>query len=149
MDFGLIGVAAALSLAAAGSALGMGSAGLAAVGAWKKAYMQNKPASFTMITFVGAPLTQTIYGFILMFVVMLPRIGVADSWFMLGAGVLGGLAMGLSAWFQGKAGAAACDALGETGKGFANYIIVLGLIETVALFVMVFLLLLFGSQYPV
>ena len=145
MDFGLIGVGAALALSAAGSALGMGSAGLAAVGAWKKAYLQNRPASFTMITFVGAPLTQTIYGFILMFVVMVPRIGDVDPWLMLGAGVLGGLAMGLSAWFQGRAGAAACDALGETGKGFANYIIVLGLVETVALFVMVFLLLLFGA----
>ena len=30
------------------------------------------------------------------------------------------------------------DALAETGKGFGNYIMVLGVIETVALFVMVF-----------
>lgn len=48
--------------------------------------------------------------------------------------------MGFSAWFQGRAGAVASDALGETGKGFGNYILVLGLIETVALFVMVFML---------
>ncbi|RKY86096.1 V-type ATP synthase subunit K, partial [candidate division KSB1 bacterium] len=32
----------------------------------------------------------------------------------------------------------AADALAETGKGFGNYIMVLGVIETVALFVMVF-----------
>jgi len=48
--------------------------------------------------------------------------------------------MGISAWYQGKAGASASDAFAETGKGFGNYILVLGLIETVALFVMVFLL---------
>lgn len=51
-----------------------------------------------------------------------------------------GAAMGFSAWLQGKAGARACDALAETGKGFGNYIMVLGVIETVALFVMVFCL---------
>jgi V/A-type H+-transporting ATPase subunit K len=53
--------------------------------------------------------------------------------------------MGVSAWFQGVAGAAASDAFAETGKGFANYILVVGLVETVALFVMVFLMLLLGN----
>ena len=38
----------------------------------------------------------------------------------------------------GVAGAAGSDALGETGKGFAQYIMVVGLCETVALFAMVF-----------
>jgi V/A-type H+-transporting ATPase subunit K len=52
--------------------------------------------------------------------------------------------MGMSAWYQGKAGAVACDAFAETGKGFGNYLLVLGLVETVALFVMVFLLGLVG-----
>ena len=46
-------------------------------------------------------------------------------------------AMGASAWFQGKAGAAGSDALAETGQGFGNYLITLGIVETVALFVMV------------
>jgi len=53
-------------------------------------------------------------------------------------GIFSGIAMGMSAYFQGKAGARAADALAETGKGFGNYIMVLGVIETVALFVMVF-----------
>jgi len=53
-------------------------------------------------------------------------------------GIVGGFAIGLSAWMQGKAAARACDALTETGKGFGNYIMILGIIETVALFVMVF-----------
>ena len=52
--------------------------------------------------------------------------------------LLGGVAIGFSAFMQGKAGARASDALAETGKGFGNYIMVLGVIETVALFTMVF-----------
>ena len=139
MNFGLIGIGGALALAAIGSAFGMGSAGMAAVGAWKKCFVQNKPAPFMIIAFVGAPLTQTIYGFILMNA-LISAADTADQWLLLGAGVLGGIAMGMSALFQGRAGASASDALGETGKGFGNYIMVLGLIETVALFVMVFLL---------
>ena len=138
MNVGLIGVGAALAFAAIGSAVGMGTAGMAAVGAWKKCFAQNRPAPFLLVAFVGAPLTQTIYGFIL--IMELLRATDADSALLLGAGILGGIAMGFSAWFQGKAGASASDALAETGKGFGNFIMVLGLIETVALFVMVFLL---------
>ena len=48
--------------------------------------------------------------------------------------------MGASAMMQGKAAAGACDSLAETGKGATNYIIALGIVETVALFVMVFLM---------
>mgnify|MGYP006273140051 FL=1 len=139
MNWGLIGVGAALALAAVGSALGAGSAGMAAVGAWKKCFVQNKPAPFLLVAFVGAPLTQTIYGFILMNALAEAAESV-DPAMLLGAGVLGGIAMGMSAWFQGKSAAVASDALAETGKGFGNYIMVLGLVETVALFVMVFLL---------
>jgi V/A-type H+-transporting ATPase subunit K len=137
MGFGLIGVGAALALAAVGSAIGAGTAGMAAIGAWKKKFLQNKPAPFMLVAFVGAPLTQTIYGLILMNAIAASN---ANDWLLLGAGVMGGLAMGASAWFQGKAGAVASDALAETGKGFGNFILVLGLVETVALFVMVFLL---------
>ncbi len=137
MSFGLFGIGAAIALAAFGSALGAGAAGMSAIGAWKKCYAQNRPAPFTLITFVGAPLTQTIYGYILMNSL---KASTAPDWLILGAGIFGGAAMGASAFMQGKAGAAASDALGETGKGFGNYIMVLGLVETVALFVMVFLM---------
>ena len=58
---------------------------------------------------------------------------------MLIGGIFGGLRMGVSAWFQGLAGAAGADALAETGQGFGNYLMTLGVIETVALFVLVFI----------
>jgi V/A-type H+-transporting ATPase subunit K len=138
MNIGLIGPAAALGLAAIGSALGTGAAGQASMGAWKKCFAANKPAPFMLGAFTGAPLTQTIYGFLLMLF-----IGGSDKdpLTLLSAGIFGGLAMGFSALMQGKAAAGAADALADTGKGTANYLMVIGIIETVALFVMVFLLL--------
>ncbi|MCK5580109.1 MAG: V-type ATP synthase subunit K [Candidatus Omnitrophica bacterium] len=137
VQFKDLGMAAAVSLAACGSALGTGAAGMAAIGAWKKCYAQSKAAPFLLLAFVGAPLTQIIYGMILMNAI---AAAVAQGTYLWGMGILGGLAMGASAMMQGKAAAGASDALAETGKGFVNYFIVLGIIETVALFVMAFLL---------
>ena len=135
VQFKDLGVGAVLAFAAMGSALGTGVAGMAAVGAWKKAFAQNKAASFILVAFVGAPLTQTIYGMIVMN--KIAELAVKGN-YMWGIGILCGIAMGLSALMQGKAGACAADAMGETDKGFGNYIVVLGIIETVALFVMAF-----------
>ena len=139
MNFGYIGIIASLAFAAVGSAFGAGKAAMATIGGWKKCFAQNKPAPFMLMAFVGMPLTQTIYGFILMR--NLIDIKDSDPWMLLAAGVLGGLAMGFSALFQGKAGAAGSDAFSETGKGFAQYMLVVGLIETVALFAMIFIMI--------
>ena len=73
------GSIACLGLAGAGSAFGTGLAAAAAVGAWKKCYAANKPAPFLLLSFVGAPITQTLYGMILMFI-MLGKTGVAGAW---------------------------------------------------------------------
>ena len=108
-------MAAALGLSAAGSAFGAGFAGMSSVGAWKKCYAAGKPAPFIMIAFTGAPLTQTIYGFLLM------------------------------NFINGSAANNPGLALGATGKGTANYFIVIGIVETVALFTLVFGLLLLNS----
>ncbi len=137
-----LGGAAALAFAAIGSALGTGTAAMAGIGAWKKCYLQGKPAPFILLVFIGAPLSQTIYGLLLLLafnkmallesaVVMWPAV--------LGAGIIGGIAMGMSAWYQGKVGASGSDALAETGQGFGNYLTSLGIVETVALFVMIFI----------
>ena len=58
--FGLLGTALVMGIAATGSAIGIGIAGQAAIGAWKKCYMVNKAAPFILTVFAGAPLTQTI-----------------------------------------------------------------------------------------
>ena len=136
-----LGAAMALGFAAIGSALGTGTAGMAGIGAWKKCYLQGKPAPFILLVFIGAPLSQTIYGLLLMNFIIgaIPEDASTASPILLGAGIIGGIAMGFSAWYQGKAGAAGCDALAETGEGFGNYLTTLGIIETVALFVMIFI----------
>ncbi len=61
----MISLVAAFFLSALGSAFGVGCAALSAVGGWKKCYASGKPAAFMMVGFAGAPLTQTIYGFLL------------------------------------------------------------------------------------
>ena len=148
-SLGSAGAAAGLGLAAVGSAIGTGTAGMAAIGAWKKCYAQSKAAPFILITFIGAPLSQTIYGMILMLQINGAIDGIREAgngfiaWpLMISMGLFGGLGMAASAAFQGKAGAAGADALAETGKGFGNYLMTIGVVETVALFVLVFLLIL-------
>ena len=142
VQFKDLGLGAVLAFAAMGSAIGAGVAGMAAVGAWKKAFAQNKTAPFMLVAFVGAPLTQTVYGMIVMN--KIAELAVKGT-YLWGMGALCGIAMGLSALMQGKAGAVASDAMGETGKGFGNYIVVLGIVETVALFVMAFSLGVIGK----
>ena len=140
-NLGMLGIALAMGIAATGSAIGIGIAGQAAIGAWKRCYMNNKAAPFILTVFAGAPLTQTIYGFLLMQTMMGSS---ADPMFLLGLGVASGFAMAMSAVVQGKAGAAGADALGDTGKGFSQYIMVVGLCETVALFALVFSMVALG-----
>lgn len=135
---GYFGAACVLGIAGLGSAIGIGAAGQAAIGAWKRCYMNNKPAPFILTVFAGAPLTQTIYAFLLMQNMMGKLAEGANQAAMLALGIFSGIAMAASAITQGQAGAAGSDALGETGKGFAQYIMVVGLCETVALFAMVF-----------
>lgn len=131
-----------LALAALGSATGAGMAGMAAIGAWKKNFIQNKTASFLLVALTAAPLTQTIYGFIVMNRMLSLTLQGQYLW---GVGAFAGAAIGLSSYWQGKCAAVACDAMGETGKGFGNYLVVLGMTETVALLVMVFTIVFLGK----
>ena len=136
------GGVACLGLAAVGSSIGAGLGGAAAIGGWKKCYAQNKAAPFILVTFIAAPLSQTIYGMIVMnWMIEAAKdpVKLANSWAtMLIGGIFAGMGIGVSAWFQGFVGAAGADAMAETGQGFGNYLLTLGILETVALFVLVF-----------
>ncbi len=140
VTLGKMGAAAALGLSAVGSAMGCSTAGMAAIGAWKKAYLKGKNAMFTLLVFVGAPIAQTIYGMLLMNSILNATANESfQNWAAcLGIGIFGGLGIMFSAWYVGKAAANACNTLGETGKGLVNSLMVLGVGETIALFVMVF-----------
>lgn len=139
------GAVACLALSGLGSAIGTGFAAAGAVGAWKKCYAQNRPAPFLLLAYVGAPITQTLYGMILMFTMIGTQVVTGGGIGMLILGIFAGLGIGMSAIFQGRAGGCAADAQGETGQGFTNNLAALGIVETTAIFVMVFTLIAVGS----
>ena len=149
MEFaGQMSLGIVMAGATVGSALGIGAAGQAAAGAWAKEAQAGKPLNFSYIILAGMPLSQTIYGFILMLVGLAPRITganpvvAAHAGTLLGIGLAGGLAEFFSAWMQGLIGAGACRAISEgEGKGLVFMIIAMGIVETVGLFGFVFLLL--------
>lgn len=141
ISLGIAGAVVALAFSGIGSALGTGAAASAAIGAWKKCYAQKKQAPFILLALVGAPITQTLYGMILLLSMTDKAKEGASGLTLLLVGIFAGLAIGASAWLQGRAAAAAADAQAETGQGFTNYLAALGIVETVAIFVTILSLL--------
>ena len=134
-----IGIGASFILAAAGSVAGSFVVGSATIGAWKKCYVQNRPAPFIMVSFAGAPVTNVIYGFILMSQLMVSRnLSDFQLFYM---GLFAGIILCASAYTQARVAAAASDVYAEAGQGFGNFMMVIGLCETIALFTMVFTML--------
>ncbi len=142
---GQLGGVTALGLGALGSALGIGAAGQAAAGAWAKEARAGRRLSFTYIILVGAPISQTLYAMIVMNnmsgINASPERSVSEAGLLLAIGLATGLGELFSAWMQGLIGAAGIRALSDSeGQGFAFILIALGIVETVGIFTMVFLL---------
>jgi V/A-type H+-transporting ATPase subunit K len=151
MDFlGQLGFALPLGLGAVGSALGIGAAGRAAAGAWAKEGKAGKPLDFKYLLLIGLPLTQTFYGFLLLFVglrtavIDTPAILHQHSATLFSIGLACGLGELFSAWLQGLIGAAGVRCMSEgEGKGLAFIIMAAGIVETVGLlsFVLLWLMI--------
>jgi len=141
-----LGAFSAIAVASLGSAYGCGVACASAIGAWKKCYAQNKMAPFQLVIFAGSPLSQVIYGMIIMFIIT-PKVDACyKMWpLLLGVGLLVGVAQAIASVWQGIVGAAACDSFAESNKGFTNNIMAIGIVETVSIFVMAFAIVLLGS----
>jgi V/A-type H+-transporting ATPase subunit K len=135
---GLGDMGMSLSIASIGSAAGTGIAGMAAIGAWKKMITSGQKAATALLIFVGAPLSQVIYGMILKNAIADANLSPDSYMWQLFMGLAAGAAMAGSAIFQGKAGARACDAIASGANDTAKYIMIIGIVETVALFVMIF-----------
>ena len=147
LGFAILGAALTAGLCCIGSAKGTGMVGEAAAGLTS----EDPDKSTKCLILQVLPGTQGLYGFVALFLVLgqtgLLSGSVLDLSLTQGLSffaaclpiMLGGW---LSAIFQGRVAAASADALGETGKGTANFFIVIGIIETVALFTLVFSLLL-------
>ncbi len=143
ITLGQIGAYLAMGIAAIGSAIAASNICAASIGAWKKCYQQDKPAPFLLLVLIGIPLSQTIYGMILMILVKAAASEHPTLWpLYLLVGILGGLAQALSSYYQSKAAAGAATAFAETGQGFTNMIMALGVVETTSIFALVFSIML-------
>lgn len=147
MFLGQLGAGLAVGLAAVGSSLGAGAAGMSAAGAWAKDVRAGKPLRFIYIVLVSAPITQTVYGFLVM-LQLAGKLGMVGTHggTLFGIGLATGLGEMLSAWMQGAIGAGGCRMLSEAdGKGFALVIIAIGIAETVGIFTLIFMSILLGQ----
>jgi V/A-type H+-transporting ATPase subunit K len=139
MDYNMIGPVLAMGLSAIGSSIGCGIAGMTS-----HAVMSRVEEGHGM--FIGmsaAPSSQTIYGFILMlFMKNAINAGTITALSGVGIGLVAGIAIMLSAIYQGRAASSAIQAAAKqpaiAGKCWAA----LGMIESFALFAFVFSLIL-------
>jgi len=134
-----IGIGACFVFAALGSVIGAYVVGSATIGAWKKCYLENKPGPFIMVAYCGAPLTNPIYGFILMG--QLDASERLSDFQLMYMGLFAGIILAISAYTQARVAAYAAESFAETGQGFGYNMMVIGICETIALFTMVFTML--------
>lgn len=142
---GQMGPSLALGLAALGSAMGIGVAGQTAAGAWAKEAKAGRNLNFAYIILLGMPISQTLYAMIVMNnlrpLAIVAEHSVVHCGLLLGIGLATGTGELVSAWMQGLIGAAGIRALSDgEGKGLAFLIIAMGVVETVGIFTMVFML---------
>ena len=136
---GWIGIGGCFGLSATGASIGMFANGPAVIGAWKKCYLQNKPAPFIIIVFACTCLSNIIYGFILLNVLSVPT--AMNDYMLLTLGLGSGACIGAVAITQAMCAAAAADAYVETGQGYGSYLMVVGIAESISLLAVVFVIM--------
>lgn len=128
---GYAGCAFAIGIPAIGSAIGVGVAGAVSHGAMAK--VEEGHGKFIGIS--AAPSSQTIYGLILMFVLLgKVKTGGVAALFI---GIFCGLAICLSAIYQGKVAATAIQASSKKQDVFGKCFAAVGMVESFAIFALV------------
>jgi V/A-type H+-transporting ATPase subunit K len=145
MNLGTLGASLLLGITCVGSGIGILVAGEGTIGAWKKCYLQKKAAPMILLAFTGNPLTQVLYAYVLVGAATTAAAANPTTVWVFGLCIAAAIALASTAFVQGKLAACAVDTLVDTGKGFAQYMIVMGIAETVALFAMVFTMTLLGQ----
>lgn len=139
IDFNMAGPVLAMALASIGSSIGCGIAGMASHAVMSRV----EEGHGKYIGMAAAPSSQAIYGFILMLLMsrailagtLSPLSGVA-------MGAASGTAIALSAIFQGVVCASGIQASAKQPAVFGKCFAAIGIIESFALFALVFSLLL-------
>ncbi len=139
MNFSMIGPAIVLGLACLGSAIGCGIAGMASHGIMAR--VDENHGKF--IGMSAIPSSQAIYGFVLM--LLMKKAIVANTltaWNGIGIGTSIGLAIMLSAIYQGMCAATGIQASAKQPAIYGKCLAALGIVESFSLFAFVFALLL-------
>jgi V/A-type H+-transporting ATPase subunit K len=139
MDINMIGPAIVLGLGCIGSAIGCGIAGMASHGVMSRV----DEGHGTFIALSAVPSSQSIFGFILM-IVMKNSIaaGTLSAVSAIGIALSVGLAIMTSSILQGRCAVTAIQASAKKPGISGKTIIALGIVESFALFSLVFALLL-------
>lgn len=139
MDFTIIGPILVLGLSAIGCSIGCGIAG-----AVSHAIMsRTEEARAKYIAMSAAPSSQIIYGFVLMLkMTQSIQAGTLDPLNAIGIGLFAGLGIMLSSIYQGKVCASGMQASIRTPAVYGLCWASIGIIESFALFTMVFSLML-------
>ncbi len=139
MDIDMIGPAIVLGLGCIGSSIGCGIAGMASHGAMTR--VEEGHGKFIGLS--AAASTQSILGFILM-VLMKNAIkaGTLAPLGGIGIGLFVGLALLVSAAFQGRCAATAIQATAKQPAVFGKAFLAIAIVESFAIFAFIFGLLL-------
>lgn len=132
---GWFGLFSALSLSAIGSIVGCAVAGQAAIGAM----LDTESGHGRYIGVAAMPASQTIYGIVILFTLnrpVTPEVGAG----LFAIGVLAGLALAVSAIYQGRVCAAAIHAVKAKPEVFGLALAPAAIIEGFGVFVLVFAL---------
>lgn len=131
----MIGPAIVLGLGCIGSAVGCGIAGMASHGAMTR--VEEGHGKFIALS--AAPSTQAILGFVLM-VLMKGAIqaGKVTALSGIGIGFFVGLALTISAIYQGRCAATAIQATAKQPAAFGKCFLAIGIVESFAIFAFVF-----------
>ena len=139
MNFSMIGPAIVLGLACLGSAIGCGNAGMASHGVMAR--VDENHGKF--IGMSAIPSSQAIYGFVLMLLMKNAIIAnTLTAWNGIGIGTSIGLAIMLSAIYQGMCAATGIQASAKQPAVYGKCLAALGIVESFSLFAFVFALLL-------
>lgn len=138
MNFDMVGPALALGLSAIGSSIGCGIAGMASHAVMSRV----EEGHGKYIGMAAMPSSQSIYGFILMYLMAIAiRDGSLSPLSGIAIGASSGTAIMISAIFQGKAAATGIQASAKQPAIFGKCFAALGIVESFALFAFVFALL--------
>ena len=139
MNFEMIGPALVLALGCIGSAVGCGIAGMASHGVMSR--VDENHGKFIGMSVL--PSSQAIYAFVLMLLMRNAIVAnTLSAWNGIGIGAFIGLAIMLSAIYQGMCAATGIQASAKQPSIYGKCFTALGIVESFSLFAFVFALML-------